>query len=491
MNRPREDFHFAERGTFTGGHSLVHSATPMAESTRDEELGIRTIFVEDRPTSRELKRATLFVVDGPDQGKSVSITKGKTFIGRSGVCDLTLVDPAISGNHLEIEAVEGGFLLRDLDSTNGVYLDNTRISEIYLNPGCRVHMGSTVLEFRTSAETVTIALSKDDCFDLVVGRSVAMRELFATLEKVAPSDLTVLIEGQTGTGKERVARSIHNMSRRAKKPYVVLDCSSIPRDLMESVVFGHEKGAFTGAVSMRKGAFEQADGGTIFLDEVGELNLTLQPKLLRVLESRELKRVGGDRTINVNVRVVAATNRDLRSMVGEAEFREDLFFRLSVIQVEIPPLRNRVEDIALLTEEMLRDLDPKTRFDEPLSISQEALEDLRRHSWPGNVRELKNVLERAASLADSSHLERHDLFLTGLKAGAVPEISTGQFTFDASTDYKTAKQSVVADFEERYLDQLMERTSGNISAAARESGLTRYHLREILKKHEMVDKFRR
>ncbi|MCA9565209.1 MAG: sigma 54-interacting transcriptional regulator, partial [Myxococcales bacterium] len=238
-------------------------------STDSDNLGIRTVFVEDQPSSRQLTRAVLKVIEGPDAGKDVEISKSKVYIGRSSVCDLTLSDPAISGNHVEIEAVEGGFHLRDLESTNGTFLGDTRIAQIYLHPGCRFRLGSTVMEFRKTRESVEIPLSRSNRFDQVVGRSVPMRELFATLEKVAPSDLTVLIEGETGTGKERVSRSIHNMSRRKGKPYVVLDCSSIPKDLMESVVFGHEKGAFTGAVSMRKGAFEQTDGATIFLDEVG------------------------------------------------------------------------------------------------------------------------------------------------------------------------------------------------------------------------------
>lgn len=457
---------------------------------QDEDLGIRTIFVEDQPTVRELKRALFTVEEGPDAGKTVEFDKQRFYIGRSEACDLTLNDPAASGNHVEIDAVEGAFILRDLNSTNGTYLGETRVSEIYLHPGCRFRMGSTIISFHTSGDIVRIPLSKENRFGNVVGRSISMRELFATLEKVSPSDLTVLIEGETGTGKERVARSVHNMSRRSTRPYVVLDCSSIPKDLMESVVFGHEKGAFTGAVATRKGAFEQAHGGTIFLDEVGELSLDLQPKLLRVIETRELKRVGGDRTIKSDVRVLAATNRDLRTMVSEGAFREDLYFRLSVIQVEIPPLRERAEDVILLVEEMLEELNDSSRFDQSLELSTDALEELQRHGWPGNVRELKNVLERAASLADGPLLQRHDLFLTGMNPGPIAQ-QKPVFNVDPTTDYKTAKHLVLEEFERQYLDSLMEKTTGNISAAARKSGLTRYHLREILKKHEMVDKFRR
>lgn len=467
-----------------------HLALPFGVSVMSESLGIKTIFVEDRPTARELKKAVLVVLEGKEAGKTFDINRQKTYIGRSSVCHVTLSDPAISGNHIEIEAVEGGYELRDLESTNGTFVGETRISGFYMHAGCRFRLGGTVLEFRSRGDTVSIPLSHRERFGDVVGRSVPMRELFATLEKVSPSDLTVLVEGETGTGKERVARSIHNMSRRGSRPFVVLDCSSIPKDLMESVVFGHEKGAFTGAVAMRKGAFEQAHGGTIFLDEVGELDLTLQPKLLRVLESRELKRVGGDRTIKVDVRVVAATNRDLRSMVGENTFREDLYFRLSGVPVELPALRDREEDIVLLAQELLVDMQDRTRFETSLTLSQDAIEELSRHSWPGNVRELRNVLERAASLADSPTLRKHDLFLTGI-APPLTVQNKGGLSFDASADYKSAKQSVLDAFESEYLEGLMERTEGNISAASRESGLTRYHLREILKKHGIVDKYRK
>ncbi|MBN1945848.1 MAG: sigma 54-interacting transcriptional regulator [Bradymonadales bacterium] len=463
----------------------------MTDFTNQEDsLGIRTVFVRDQPALRELKRATLVVVEGPDVGAQVEICKAKTYLGRSRVCELTVNDPVVSGTHAVVEAIEGGFLLRDLNSTNGTYLGDVRVVEIYLHPRARFRIGSTIIEFRSHREVVAIPISPQDRFGEVVGRSLPMRELFATLEKVSPSDLTILIEGETGTGKERVARSIHQNSRRAKRPYVVLDCSSIPRDLMESVVFGHEKGAFTGAIATRKGAFEQADGGTIFLDEVGELDLALQPKLLRVLESRELKRVGGDRTIHIDVRVIAATNRDIRTMVAQNEFREDLFFRLSVIQVHIAPLRERKEDIVLLAEEILDSLTESCRFDEPLRLSADAIEELRRHDWPGNIRELKNVLTRAASLADSPVLKRQDLVLTGLQPPLESKRAPG-LQVDTELDFKTSKQRLIDEFERRYLDQLMAQNQGNISAAAKTSGLTRYHLREMLKKHDLTDKFRK
>lgn len=452
-------------------------------------LGAPTIFLEKRATTSWRDRASLIVLDGDAARRLAQINKTKLVIGRSSLCDLTLNDAAVSAKHVELEVVDDAYLLRDLNSTNGTYVGDVRISEVYLHPGCRFRVGSTVLEFSVDGQVAAIVLSPKHRFGDVAGRSAKMRELFATLEKVAPSDITVLVEGETGTGKERVARSVHNKSRRSARPYVVLDCSAIPQDLMESVVFGHEKGAFTGAVAARKGAFEQAHGGTIFLDEVGELDLSLQPKLLRVLETRELKRVGGEQTIAADARVIAATNRDLRDMVAQGRFREDLYFRLSVVQIEIAPLRQRRDDIALLAQELLDELNDRSRFAEPLRLSTEALEMLQRHRWPGNVRELRNVLERAASLADAPVLGCDDLSMSAPTAKA-PRRPTGGATVDAGVDYKTAKQGVLQEFERDYLAQLMSEMAGNISAAARRAGLTRYHLRELLKKHQLVDKFR-
>ncbi len=234
-----------------------------------------------------------------------------------------------------------------------------------------------------------------------------MREIFATLEKVSPSELTVMITGETGTGKELIARGIHNASPRRQKPFVVLDCGAIPRDLIESTLVGHEKGSFTGAGGQYRGCFEQAQGGTIFLDEIGELDIGLQPKLLRVLEQREIKRVGGDRTVKVDVRVLAATNRDLRAMVNQGTFREDLYFRLSVIHVELPPLRERREDIAALAHHFLREV--ASRRGTTMSLSPDAVHAITSHPFPGNVRELRNVVERVASLASGPVITSSDL----------------------------------------------------------------------------------
>jgi hypothetical protein len=367
----------------------------MSQENSGNDPALTTVFV-DNAAKRRLKKARVVVAEGPDKGKDIVIDKERTTIGRSVICDLVLSDKAVSTTHVELVAKEKGFLLRDLGSTNGTFVGDLRIQEVWVKPGTVVKLGTSQLRFEPVSGSVDIEISKSERFFEIVGRSVRMREIFATLEKVAPTELTVLIRGETGTGKELVARAIHRASRRKEAPMVVQDCSAIPKDLIESTLFGHERGAFTGATDRHRGSFEQADNGTIFLDELGELDLAMQPKLLRVLENREIKRVGGDRQIPVNVRVVAATNRDLRARVNEGQFREDLFYRLSVVSIELPPLRQRPEDIPLLAQYFLDDV-AERRFpgeNKKFTVTPEAMARLASHPWPGNIRELKNTIER-------------------------------------------------------------------------------------------------
>ncbi len=466
------------------------------------DMGIRTVFANDRATARQLQKAKLVVLEGADEGKEFEIGKSKVYAGRASVNDIILKDKSISSTHFEIRAEEDGFLLRDCGSTNGTRLGGCRVKQIYLEPNASFRAGNTTIKLEPVDEVVEIPLSDEEHFEGVIGRSVAMREVFATLEKVAPSELTCLIEGQTGTGKERIARAIHDASRRRNKPYVVLDCSSIPRDLMESYVFGHEKGAFTGAHEKREGAFEQAEGGTLFLDEIGELDIALQPKLLRVLENREFKRVGGARTLRSDCRVVAATNRDLRQMVNEGSFREDLYFRLSVIQLHLPPLAQRPDDIPLLVDHFLEDVAERRPDKQKVRLTADAMDSLMGHAWPGNVRELKNVIVRAASLCSGNAVERSDLQVGGpglsnarssSSAGSSgPALADGpgpgaaaRFTVDLSREYKDAKADLLDQFEHVYLERIYAENDGNISQSAREAGITRYHMREMLKKHDL------
>ena len=478
-----------------------------------ERSGLTTVFEGERATVRRLQKAKLVVLEGADAGKEVEISKTRCSGGRSIINDLVVGDKAVSGTHFEVQARDDGYRLRDLNSRNGTYVGDLQVREVFLRPGVTFRIGQTKIQFKPTSDVVEIELSKEDRFDRVMGTSPSMREIFASLEKISPSDLTCLITGETGTGKELVARGIHNASRRKDKPFVVLDCGSIPKDLIESTLYGHEKGSFTGAVGQHRGCFEQANGGTIFLDEIGELDIMLQPKLLRVLEQREIKRVGGDKTIKVDVRVLAATNRDLRAEVNGGNFREDLYFRLSVVHCELPPLRERREDVTLIAQHFLREVASRRGMN--LSFGQDAVAALISHTWPGNVRELRNVVERASALSDGPVIARsdlvfgrggpspivnHDLIKAGTDAarqaaaelsGSDAPVSSGPATFDASLmkpglGFKEAKQSVVDAFESAYLGALLKRNEGNITRSAQEAGLTRYHLRELLKRHGLT-----
>ncbi len=450
-----------------------------------DDAALTKQLVDRKVTKRKLRKSRLVVEDGPEKGKRIDIASERMTIGQSVICDLTLNDTAVSGTHCEIIAKENGFLLRDLGSANGTWVAGVRVREAWLEPGMPLRIGRTVIRFEHGPGTIEIDLSRREKFYELVGRGVRMREIFAVLEKVAASDLTVLVRGETGTGKELVARAIHRASKRAQRPLIVQDCSAIPANLIESILFGHERGSFTGAADRKRGCFEVADGGTLFLDEIGELDISLQPKLLRVLETREVQRVGGTKMIPVDVRVVAATNRDLRQMVNEGTFREDLYYRLTVVQVDLPALRERSEDIPALADQFLEESAKRgQREGAGFSITEDAMTKLQAYPWPGNVRELKNTIERAVSLADGTELGMHDLMPASQKtppmvfAGGTAE----QFV-DNDIPFKDAKQRIVDAFEAQYLKAVLDKHGDNISRSARAAGLTRYHLRELAKRY--------
>ncbi|HLL24653.1 MAG TPA: sigma 54-interacting transcriptional regulator, partial [Kofleriaceae bacterium] len=336
----------------------------------DLRSGTWVTYIGGRATSARLRRVRIEIVSGPDAGLVRDIESAAIRIGARRGNDVQLSDSKVSGLHCEIRLDDRGYRLRDLDSTNGTYVSQLRINDVYLQPGAQIALGSTRLKFEPLGDSVEIELSDTDRFGSMIGRSVKMRELFARLEKLARSDATVLVTGETGVGKELVAEALHDHSPRAKGPFVVLDCGSIPPNLIESELFGHERGAFTGATSSYAGAFERAHGGTVFLDEIGELPLPMQPKLLRVLERKEVRRVGGSKTLEVDLRVVAATNRDLGVEVNRGRFREDLYYRLAVARVHVPPLRERKDDLPLLIEHILA----TTPGGETASIAQETID---------------------------------------------------------------------------------------------------------------------
>jgi transcriptional regulator with GAF, ATPase, and Fis domain len=443
----------------------------------NDDSALTTVFVNRRATKRKLRKSRIVVEDGPEKGTRLDIASERVTIGRGVICDVTLSDTSVSGTHCEIIASETGFLLRDLGSSNGTWVAGVRVREAWLEPGMPIRVGRTVIRFEHGSGSVEIDLSGREQFYDLIGHGVRMREIFAVLEKVAASDLTVLVRGETGTGKELVARAIHRASKRVQRPLIVQDCSAIPANLIESILFGHERGSFTGAADRRRGCFEVADGGTLFLDEIGELDLSLQPKLLRV---------GGTRMIPVDVRVIAATNRDLRQMVNEGTFREDLYYRLSVVEVDLPPLRERPEDIPSLAQQFLEESARRGPQGEGAryTITDDAMTKLQAYPWPGNVRELKNTIERAVSLANGTELGMHDLLPASQKMPPVflPGGTAEQFV-DDGTPFKDAKQRVVDAFEVQYLKALLDKHGDNITRSAKAAGLTRYHLRELAKRY--------
>ncbi|MBL9103720.1 MAG: sigma 54-interacting transcriptional regulator [Myxococcales bacterium] len=452
-------------------------------SLEPREAGMTMTFAA-RANSRPLRRVMLKVVDGPDQGTQIQFARPRLTIGRSAVADLVLTDSSISGLHAELLLGPTGVLLRDLKSTNGTTIHGVRIQEAWVEPGMTLVLGKTQVAF-LAEDSVDVPLSGRDHFGALLGQSPAMREVYAVLERVAATEMSVMIGGETGAGKELVARALHDESPRHRGPFVVLDCGALPRELAEAAILGHKKGAFTGAMADRAGCFEDASGGTLFLDEIGELPLDLQPKLLRVLDRREVQRIGESTVRKVDVRVVAATHRDLKAMVSAGSFREDLYFRLSVMTVELPPLRERGDDIVLLAEKFIADTArrlPSTSAAPTLSPA--ARQALLRHPWPGNVRELKNTLERATYLARGV-IEPADLFLgraqpapTPAPAPAAPADQEPLYALP----FKEAKQTLLDGFETRYFSRLLEAHDHNLSRAAAAAGITRYYLRELLKR---------
>lgn len=454
------------------------------------ETKTELLKLEETPEVVSLRKCQLVVADGKDRGKKINLTQNVTKVGKRDTNDLVLSDKTVSRLHFEIEYASDSYLLRDLGSTNSTFLNGSRVKEAYLAPGDLIKAGNTSLEFVAYDEKVKIEPSAKDSFGLLVGKSQRMRQIFAILEKISPSLATVIIEGETGTGKDLVARAIHENSQRKGKEFVVFDCSAVAPNLIESELFGHERGSFTGAVKSRRGAFEAAHGGTIFLDEIGELTLDLQPKLLRALEGREIKRVGSNTPIKTDVRVICATNRTLKKEIGEGRFREDLYYRLSVVKIMLPPLRERPEDIEPLVARLLESAAYNKRPDGSLKVirvDDDAIKSLMRYSWPGNVRELANIIERAVSFVEGDTITRShlDFIFAEIEHG---EEMTERMRIDASLPFKDAKQQVVEEFEKKYLEDLLQQHNYNLSKASREAKIDRKHLRNLCKKYGIVTK---
>lgn len=466
-----------------------------------------TVEVEGHPLSEgfPVQKLILSVVDGPDKGETGTFEKPVIRIGADPLCDIVLTDPTVSRTHAEVRRRGENYELVDLQSTNGTFIDGISVGRVEITPGSTFQVGRTQIRFASQKEQVAIEVTDRTRYGNIVGQSAALREIFSIMDRVAPSDLSVVIEGETGTGKELIAQAIHEQSARKSKPFVVFDCSAFPATLLESELFGHEKGAFSGAMNRHRGVFERADGGTIFFDELGEMDIEFQAKFLRVLETGEVRRVGGEKTFNVDVRVVAATNRNLEELVEEKMFRRDLFYRLAKVRFNLPALRDRREDVPVLAEhflEMMQNDGARRAI-----MTDDAMRTLQAYAWPGNIRQLKNVIEKAVAMCAGStitseylagELGMQDVRPGSRAASSLPPSSSGSANhavvmtplYEESgdlVDFRDAKEAIIDDFERQYLEKLLEKNRGNISAAAREASVDRRHLYRLLKKHALMD----
>ncbi|MBL8784476.1 MAG: sigma 54-interacting transcriptional regulator [Deltaproteobacteria bacterium] len=450
-------------------------------------------YISGRPATLHLRKCKLVMERSDGSPAEYIFDQPTVTLGAMDDNDIVVDDDTVSRYHCRISQDDDAWVIQDLGSTNGTFVNRVRIKEAFLKPGCLVTVGKTDVRFQSLDERVEITPANRDRFGRIVGTSIRMREIFGILEKIAPSGVTVVIEGETGTGKEVVARTIHEASRRIDKPFVVFDCGAVPENLIESELFGHEKGSFTGAIMARQGLFENAQGGTIFLDELGELSLDLQPKLLRALEQREIRRVGSNKPIKIDVRVIAATNRNLAEEVKAGRFREDLFYRLSVVRLILPPLRERKEDLPHLTKHILlrapfnKDQDGNPRVK---GVSREGLDAMMSYEWPGNVRELVNVVERACAYAEGEYVGLEDMPEQISGIGIVrrrpnPEAATARDRIEKIADkpFKEAKEEWLSSFERDYIFNLLKRNSFNISHAAREADIDRKYFRKLMKKY--------
>jgi len=425
----------------------------------------------------------LSVVEGRDEGQSCTIDAThptRLLIGKSETCELRLQDPSVSRRHVALEVVAQRLRVTDLGSTNGTTVDGIALGEVYLTGGETIRLGGTAITV-SRGQPKPASLTEAERFETTVGGSLAMRRLYPLCERLAAADLPVIIEGETGTGKEQLAESIHQNSPRANNAFVVFDCTAVAPTLIESELFGHEKGAFTGSVGTHQGVFEQAEGGTLLIDEIGDLPLQLQPRLLRVIERLEVRRVGGNKSIPVNVRVIAATRRDLDRMVQLGRFRDDLFHRLAVARIELPPLRERDGDIERLARQFWAD-----HGGDPDRIPAELLREWEDYNWPGNIRELRNAVARRLALGDlaTSHTPR-----SPTASKAQPERTTAQGIATGGDPIAAVlaldlplgetRQRIVDELERRYVKHVLDANGGNVTRAAASAGVARRYFHRL------------
>ena len=433
-----------------------------------------TVPLSRSPSSAKLRsnKIRIEVARGPDAGVVVELPGPDARVGTGKDCDLVLHDPAVSREHLRLRIENEAIRVLDAGSRNGTTVDGVEVRDAFARPDSSIVVGTTTLRLRMLSDVVELPIYPEDRFGHLLGQSVAMRRVFALLARVAPTDDTVLIEGETGTGKELVAQSLHDASRRAAGPFVVFDCSAVTATLIEAELFGHAKGAFSGAIADHGGRFEEAHGGTLFLDEIGELPIELQPKLLRALESREVRRVGGGKPRRVDVRIIAATNRSLAREVDRGRFREDLYYRLAVIPVRLPPLRERPEDIPLLVRHLERERSNRANPGGPLPDA--VVSAFAAQSWPGNVRELRNAVDRAFSLGPP------DIWF----GGAAPQADLPPGV-EVSLDVPLliGRERLADAYEKAYLEEALLKTGGNVSRAAEIARVGRRFAQKAMRRH--------
>ncbi len=469
------------------------------QSDREEET-----LIHGMPSYLMRRLAVLSWTD--THGEHLARIEGRTVVGSADGAGIQIPeDRTLSRLHAELEPRDDGLWVRDLGSRNGSYVDGLFVQCARVPNGGRITMGSTIFKVRYEEGPPELDIWPQREFGPLLGQSLAMRELFASLARISPLNSSVLIHGETGTGKELVARAIHEASPRKDGPFIIVDCAALPENLLDAELFGHTRGAFTGAVAQREGAIESADGGTVFLDEIGELPMSMQPKLLRVLEQRTVRRIGEATHRKVDVRFVSATHRDLLTMVNAGEFREDLFFRLAVVPVVVPPLRQRPEDIVMLVEHFL------TLNGHKGSISDGVMRELLARQWRGNVRELRNFVERALALGPSEALEMtrprleataehvalgatgsHSLPPTSPRASipaqptvvpAPPAAPAGGVDVAFDQAFKNFREQWVDTGEREYVRRLLERHERNVQAAANAAGVDRTYIYRLIRKH--------
>jgi len=439
----------------------------------DIEMSIDSTVVHDAEDPLRHVGYRLLVLSGELRGREFDITQDLVRLGKSRQSTIVVPDDSVSRSHAEIRREGDAYRFVDLGSTNGTFIGGARIADAFIRPGDVLAIGRVQIRFMPRDSRAEILPSTAENFGPVRGRSLGMRRVFGVLERVAGAEVTVLLEGETGTGKDLLARAIHDASPRRQQPFVVVDCGGTAAPVLEVEIFGAEQGV----QAARPGAFEQANLGTIFLDDVAEMPMELQAKVLRALESRRIRRVGGSDEVEVDVRVIAATQTDLQAMVAEGTFRDDLFFMLAVVANKVPPLRERREDIPLLIELFSRRL-PPGMWRAP---DGEAMARLVGYDWPGNVRELRNVVERSAYLSPNGGID----LITPVSGGPSREAAA---SFDPTLTFREQKERAVEIFEEAYLAWLLQRSEGNISRAAREADMDRKYLHKLLRRYSIEAK---